>query len=161
MNDQAAIPDNSPPCPWPLLGILALGSVAGAACGGYAVSPGSPMRGLVRYANRIGNDLAATGRGGRCEPPQIGDQGMLANERPLSLKMLHSATQRSVIATPGRSPIRKELASLPSLSLESRLALWHRRRRLASLKRLLVSFVLVGISLLVLVAAFGAVAGSR
>jgi hypothetical protein len=39
--------------------------------------------------------------------------------------------------------------------------LWHRRRRLASLKRLLVSFVLVGISLLVLVAAFGAVAGSR
>jgi hypothetical protein len=85
---------------------------------------------------------------------------MLANERPLSLKMLHSATQHSVIATPGRSPIRNELASLPSLSLESRLALLHRRRHLASLKRFLAatSFVLVGISLLVLLAAFGAVA---
>jgi len=95
--------------------------------------------------------------------PQIGDQGMLADERPQSLKMLHSATQRSVIATPGRSPIRNELASLPSLSLESRLALLHRRRRLASLRRLLaaMSFVLVGISLLVLLAAFGAVASWR
>jgi hypothetical protein len=88
---------------------------------------------------------------------------MLANERPLPLKMLHSATLRSVTDTSGRSPIRNEFASLPSLSLESRLALLHRRRRLASLKRLLaaMSFVLVGISLLVLIAAFGAVAGSR
>jgi hypothetical protein len=87
---------------------------------------------------------------------------MLANERPQSLKMLHSATEPSVIATPGRSPIRNELASLPSLSLESRLALLHRRRRLASLKRLLatMSFVLLGISLLVLVADFAALAGS-
>jgi len=67
-----AIPDNSPPRPWPPLEMLTLGLVAGAACGGYAVSPGSQMRGLVRYANRIGNDLAATGGRGRCEPLKSG-----------------------------------------------------------------------------------------
>lgn len=68
-----------------------------------------------------------------------------------------------MIATSGRSATRKELASLPSLSLKSRLALLHRRRHLASLRRLLaaMSFVLVGISLLVLLAAFGAVASWR
>jgi hypothetical protein len=65
-------------------------------------------------------------------------------------------------SSPPRPPIRNELASLPLLSLESKLASLHRRRRLASLKRLLatMSFVLLGISLLVLVADFGAVAGS-
>jgi hypothetical protein len=88
---------------------------------------------------------------------------MLAKERPLPLKMLHAATQGSVIDTSGRSPIRNLVASLPSLSLESRLALLHRRRRLASVKRLLaaMSFGLVGIALLVLLAAFGAVASWR
>jgi hypothetical protein len=54
-------------------------------------------------------------------------------------------------------------ASLPSLRLESRLGLLRRRRRLTSLKHLLVALspILVGMSLLVLLAAFGAVAGLR
>jgi hypothetical protein len=88
---------------------------------------------------------------------------MLANERPLLRRMFRPAAQRSVIATPSGARIRDELARLPSLSLESRLALLHRRRRLTSLKHLLtaMSFVLVGMSLLVLLAAFGAVAGLR
>jgi hypothetical protein len=70
----SSLPNNSPPRPWPLLGMLALGLVAGAAIGGYAVSPGSQMRRLVTYAHRIGDDLAAMGRRGRGEsPPQIQD----------------------------------------------------------------------------------------
>ncbi len=54
-------------------------------------------------------------------------------------------------------------ASLPSLSLGSRLGLFRRRRRLTFLKHLLAAMgpVLVGMSLLVLLAAFGAVAGLR
>lgn len=54
-------------------------------------------------------------------------------------------------------------ASLPSLSLESRLGLLRRRRRLTSVKHLLAAMgpVIVGMSLLLLLAAFGAVAGLR
>jgi hypothetical protein len=54
-------------------------------------------------------------------------------------------------------------ASLPSPSLESRLGLLRRRRRLAHLKRLLPAMgpVLVGLSLLLLLATFGAVASLR
>jgi hypothetical protein len=54
-------------------------------------------------------------------------------------------------------------ARLPSLSLESRLGLLRRRRRLTSLKHLLATMgpILVGMFLLVLLAAFGAAAGLR
>jgi hypothetical protein len=54
-------------------------------------------------------------------------------------------------------------ASLPPLSLELRLGLLHRRRRIAALKHLLEALgpVLVGMSLLLLLAAFGVVAGLR
>jgi hypothetical protein len=88
---------------------------------------------------------------------------MLANERPLVLRMFHFATERPVIATPSGARISDGPGSLPSPSLESRLRLVHRRRRLAFLKHLLATMspVLVGMSLLLLIAAFGAVAGLR
>jgi hypothetical protein len=88
---------------------------------------------------------------------------MLANERPLVLRMFHFATERPVIATPSGARISDGPGSLPSPSLESRLGLLHRRRRLAFLKHLLATMspVLVGMSLLLLIAAFGAVAGLR
>ncbi len=88
---------------------------------------------------------------------------MLANERPLLPRMLHSATHLSVIATPSEASIRDDHTSLPSLSLESRLGLLRRRRRLTSVKHLLASMgpILVGMALLVLFAAFGAVADLR
>ena len=38
---------------WPLFGMLALGLVAGAALGGYAVSQRWRLHGLSEYANRI------------------------------------------------------------------------------------------------------------
>jgi hypothetical protein len=66
------LPDNSPSRPWPLLGMLALGLVAGAAIGGYAVSQRSQMRRLATYAHRIGDELAAMGgRERSASPPQI------------------------------------------------------------------------------------------
>jgi len=68
----STLPDNSQSRPWPLLGMLALGLVAGAAIGGYAVSQRSQMRRLATYAHRIGDELAAMGRRGRsASPPQI------------------------------------------------------------------------------------------
>jgi hypothetical protein len=88
---------------------------------------------------------------------------MLANERPLVLRMFRFATERPVIATPTGARISDGPASLLSPSLESRLRLLHRRRRLAFLKHLLATMspVLVGMSLLLLLAAFGAMAGLR
>jgi hypothetical protein len=88
---------------------------------------------------------------------------MLANERPLVLRMFHFATERPVIATPSGARISDGPGSLPSPSLKSRLRLLHWRRRLAFLKHLLATMspVLVGMSLLLLLAAFGAMAGLR
>lgn len=68
----STLPGNPPSRPWPLLGMLALGLVAGAAIGGYAVSQRSQMRRLATYAHRIGDELAAMGRRGQsASPPQI------------------------------------------------------------------------------------------
>jgi hypothetical protein len=64
LNDEAmeriagALPRSSPSRTWPLLGMLALGLVAGAALGGYAVSQRSHMKRLSDYAHRMGNELA-------------------------------------------------------------------------------------------------------
>jgi hypothetical protein len=54
-------------------------------------------------------------------------------------------------------------ASLPSLSLESRLVVLHRRCRLSFFKHLLAAMgpALVGMSLVLLLVALGAPAGSR
>ena len=53
--------------------------------------------------------------------------------------------------------------SLPLLSLSSRLGLLRQRRRLSMLKQVLavIGPVLVGISLLLLLAGFGVIAGAR
>jgi hypothetical protein len=48
--------------PWPLFGMLALGLVAGAALGGYAVSQRSQMKRLAAAAHRMGDELADMGR---------------------------------------------------------------------------------------------------
>jgi hypothetical protein len=88
---------------------------------------------------------------------------MLANQHLPVLKMFRFPTERSVIASPSEARISDGPARLPSPSLESRLRLLHRRRRLAFLKHLVATMspVLVGMSLLLLLAVFGAVAGSR
>ena len=44
---------------WPLLGMLALGLVAGAAIGGYAVSQRAEMKHLATRVHRIGDELTA------------------------------------------------------------------------------------------------------
>ena len=88
---------------------------------------------------------------------------MSANERPLVLRMFRFATERPVIASPTGARISDGPGSLPSPSLESRLRLLHRRRRLAFLKHLLATMspVLVGVSLFLLLAALGSIAGLR
>ena len=48
----------SPSRPWALLGMLALGLVAGVTIGGYAASQRSQMKRLVNYAHRLGDELA-------------------------------------------------------------------------------------------------------
>ena len=88
---------------------------------------------------------------------------MLANERPLVLRMFHFATERPVIATPSGARISDGPGSLPSPSLESRLRSLHRRRRLAFLQHFITTMspVLVGVSLFLLLAALGSIAGLR
>jgi hypothetical protein len=53
----AALPRSSPARTWPMLGMLALGLVAGAALGGYAVAQRSQIRRLSEYAHRMGDEL--------------------------------------------------------------------------------------------------------
>jgi hypothetical protein len=53
-----SLPGESPSRTWPLLGMLALGLVAGAAVGGYAVSQRSHMKRLAKYAHRMRAELA-------------------------------------------------------------------------------------------------------
>lgn len=55
---SATLP-RAPARTWPLLGMLALGLVAGAAIGGYAVSQRSQMKRLSDYAHRVGDELAS------------------------------------------------------------------------------------------------------
>jgi hypothetical protein len=55
------LPEDSPSSPWPMLGMLAVGLVVGAALGGYAASQRSQMRRLARHAHRMGDELAAMG----------------------------------------------------------------------------------------------------
>jgi hypothetical protein len=55
-----ALPRSSRSRTWPLLGMLALGLVAGAAIGGYAVSQRSHMKRLSDYAHRMGDEISGT-----------------------------------------------------------------------------------------------------
>jgi hypothetical protein len=62
LREIAILPENSQSRPWPMLGMLAVGLVAGAALGGYAASQRSQMRRLAKQAHRMGDQLAAMGR---------------------------------------------------------------------------------------------------
>jgi hypothetical protein len=60
--DLVALPEYPQTRPWPMLGMLAVGLVAGAAIGGYAVSQRAQMKRLAKHAHRMGDELAAMGK---------------------------------------------------------------------------------------------------
>jgi hypothetical protein len=63
MRRIAALEPQAPSRTWPLLGMLALGLLAGAALGGYAVSQRKQIERLAAYAGRMRDDFA-----GKSEP---------------------------------------------------------------------------------------------
>ena len=63
-------PGNSSSRRWSLLGMLAIGVVAGAAIGGYVASHPAQMRRLGMRARRIGNDLTSMGGSESVEPAE-------------------------------------------------------------------------------------------
>ena len=62
LSDLVALPEYPQARPWPMLGMLAIGLVAGAALGGYAVSQRTQMKRLAKHAHRMGDELAAMGK---------------------------------------------------------------------------------------------------
>ena len=44
---------------WPMFGMLAIGLIAGAAIGGYAVSQRTQLKRLAKHARRMGEEMAA------------------------------------------------------------------------------------------------------
>ena len=54
------LPRSSPSRTWPMLGMLVLGLVAGAAIGGYAVSQRSHLKRLSDYAHPMGDELSSS-----------------------------------------------------------------------------------------------------
>jgi hypothetical protein len=60
-----ALEPEAPSRTWPLLGMLALGLVAGAALGGYAVSQRQQIKRLAVYARRMRDDFAGIGEPAR------------------------------------------------------------------------------------------------
>ena len=67
--NAATLPEFSPSRPWPLFGMLAVGLVAGAALGGYAMTQRARMKQLAMYAHRMGNELA--GMDGEADEPVV------------------------------------------------------------------------------------------
>ena len=61
LRQLVTLPEDANSSAWPMLGMLAIGLVAGAALGGYAASQRSQMARLAGYAHRIGDELAAMG----------------------------------------------------------------------------------------------------
>lgn len=55
-----ALPRSSPSRTWPMLGMLVLGLMAGAAIGGYAVSQRSHLKRLSDYARRMGDEPSSS-----------------------------------------------------------------------------------------------------
>jgi hypothetical protein len=53
----AGLPRRAQSRPWPMLGMLALGLVAGAALGGYAVTQRARMKRLATYAHSMRDEL--------------------------------------------------------------------------------------------------------
>ena len=62
LGDIATLPEYPTSRPWSMLGMLAIGLVAGAALGGYAVSQRAQMKRLAKHAHRMGDELATMGR---------------------------------------------------------------------------------------------------
>ena len=62
MRRIAALEPKAPSRTWPLLGMLALGLVAGAALGGYAVSQRAQIKRLAVHARRMRDDIAGNGK---------------------------------------------------------------------------------------------------
>ena len=60
LRDIAILPENSGSRPWPLIGMLAIGLIVGAALGGYAVSHRDQMKRLAKHAHVMDDELAST-----------------------------------------------------------------------------------------------------
>src|ERR1700686_2005895 len=67
----ATLPEDSSGQTWSLFGILAVGLLAGAAIGGYAMAQRSTMRRLARQAYRMGDGLASMGGIQVIRPPSV------------------------------------------------------------------------------------------
>jgi len=61
MRRIGALEPEAPSRTWPLLGMLALGLLAGAALGGYAVSQRTQIKRLAVYAGQMRDDFAGNG----------------------------------------------------------------------------------------------------
>ena len=61
LRQLVTLPEDTRSSPWPMLGMLAIGLVAGAALGGYAASQRSHMARLAGYAHRMGDEPAVMG----------------------------------------------------------------------------------------------------
>lgn len=70
-----SLPRRAQPRPWPLLGMLAVGLVAGAAIGGYAVSQRAQLKRLTAYAHRMRDELKSTGE------PKVNPVAVVASTR--------------------------------------------------------------------------------
>ena len=57
------LPGESRSRPWPLVGMLVLGLVAGAAIGGYAASQRQQMKRLAAAARRMGDEMTGMSMG--------------------------------------------------------------------------------------------------
>lgn len=68
LSDFVVMPEFKQSSQWPLFGMLALGLVAGAAIGGYAVSQRAQMKRLAKHARRMGDELAAMGKDEAVKP---------------------------------------------------------------------------------------------
>jgi hypothetical protein len=66
----AALPRSSP-ARWPMLGMLAIGLVAGAALGGYAVSQRAHMKRFFEYGPRTGDQFAGSNMQDEDEPSPV------------------------------------------------------------------------------------------
>jgi hypothetical protein len=65
MRRIGALQPEAPSRTWPLLGMLALGLLAGAALGGYAVSHRSQIKRFAVYSGRMRDDFAGNGEPAR------------------------------------------------------------------------------------------------
>lgn len=72
LGDFVTLPEFKQSGQWPLVGMLALGLVAGAAIGGYAVSQRTQMKRLAKHARRMGNELAAMSSTEEVRPAKAG-----------------------------------------------------------------------------------------